>query len=109
MRERQLPLQHVPDKLQHTTAAGKTAICAGGSAAYKCLAVGANTKTIANGILAKLTAVLVPGATTPIVITSALATSVTGNLIPMKPIAGANHVSSDCRLHPPPAKPVRSR
>jgi hypothetical protein len=53
------------------TSAGKTAICTGNAAATNCLAVGHNTKTVANGVIAKVTAVLAPGATTaPVQITN---------------------------------------
>lgn len=88
------------------TSAAKTAICAGDAAAYRCLAVGANTMTIANGVIAKVIAVLAPGASTATMrISESLGASATGYLIPIssriKPITGA-YVTDDCRLHPPP-------
>lgn len=74
------------------TLVGKTTICAGDKAAYNCLAVGANTKTIANGVIAKVTAILVPDASTAtILISNSLGASSTGYLIPVswrKPVAG---------------------
>ena len=88
------------------TSAEKTAICAGDAAAYKCLAVGANAKTITNGVIAKVTAVLAPGASTATIqITNTLGASAAGYVIPIssriKPATGAD-VSNDCRLLPPP-------
>jgi len=87
------------------TSAGKTAFCAGDATAYNCLAVGLNTNTIANGVIAKVTAVLAPGATKATVqITNPLGASAAGNRIPIfsriLSITGAQ-VSSDCRLRPP--------
>ena len=74
--------------------------------AYNCLAIGLNTKTIPNGVIAKVTAVLAPGATvSAIQITNPRASSAGGNLIPI--IArilsspGARD-SSDCRPLPRP-------
>jgi hypothetical protein len=86
------------------TAAGKTAICSGNSAAYNCLAVGRNTKTIANGVIAKVTAVLAPGATAATLqIANPRAASAGGDRIPISwrigPITGTN-ASSDCPPHP---------
>jgi len=88
------------------TSAGKTAICAGDAAAYNCLAVGGNAKAIANGVIAKVIAVLAPGVNTAAIqISNTLASSAAGYSIPISsrimPVRGAN-VSSDCRLHPPP-------
>ena len=81
--------------------AGKTMICSGDAAAYNCLAVGTNTKTIGNGIIAKLTAVLAPGVNTPtILIQSGLGASSAGFLIPVisKVIpSGRADVPPDCR------------
>ncbi len=95
------------------TSAGKTAICSGSAAAYHCLAVGLNTKSIGNGVIAKVTAVLAPGASTPaIVITDSFGASTSGKAIPIplriQTPAGAK-VSSDCRLHPPPKGSVGSK
>jgi hypothetical protein len=83
------------------TSVGKTAMCSGDAAAYNCLAVGTNTKPISNGIIAKLTAVLAPGATAAtIAIKSPLAASAAGYLIPVKskvlPGSGADDLP-DCR------------
>jgi hypothetical protein len=86
------------------TSAGKTVMCSGNADAYNCLAVGFNSNAIASGVIAKVTAVLAPGATTPAIsIARSLASSAAGNLIPISPkipSAGA-HVSPDCRIHPP--------
>jgi hypothetical protein len=87
------------------TAAGKMTMCAGSAAAYKCLAVGVNTNTIPSGVIAKVTAVLAPGASAAAIsISNFLAASAAGNLIPSSTkivsATGVN-ISSDCRLHPP--------
>jgi hypothetical protein len=42
--------------------AGKTTFCAGGASSFDCLAVGVNANMIGDGIIAKVTAALVPGA-----------------------------------------------
>lgn len=86
------------------TSAGKTAICDGDAAGYHCLALGANTNTIANGVIAKVVAVLAPGLTTaPIQIVDTLGASSEGYVLPISPRiipdTGAT-ISSDCRLHP---------
>ncbi len=83
------------------TSAGKTAMCSGDASAYNCLAVGTNTKAIGSGIIAKLTAVLAPGATTAdILIKSPLGASAAGYLIPVKskvlPGSGVDDLP-DCR------------
>jgi hypothetical protein len=87
------------------TAAGKMAMCAGNAAAYNCLAVGVNKNTIPSGVIAMVTAVLAPGASTAAIsITNALAASAAGDVIPISPkivsVTNSN-ISSDCRLHPP--------
>lgn len=87
------------------TLAGKTAICAGDSAAYNCVAVGLSETTIANGVMAKVIAVLAPGSGTATVgITNPLGASAAGNAIPIfsrvLSLPGAQ-ASSDCRLRPP--------
>ena len=89
------------------TSAGKTVVCAGNAEAYNCLAVGLNTKTIANGVIAKVTAVLAPGATAAALqITNPHASSAAGSdLIPIVarilPARGTRD-ASDCRLLPRP-------
>jgi len=93
------------------TSAGKTAMCSGDGAAYNCVAVGTNTKAIGNGIIAKLTAVLAPGATAAAIqIKSPLGASSAGYLIPIRSIvlsgSGAD-VPSDCKPQPPKRAPVR--
>jgi hypothetical protein len=95
------------------TAAGKSAMCAGDAAAYNCLAVGLNAKTINNGILARVTAVLAPSATTPIIhMTNPRAASASGNLIPIVarilPVPGTKD-PSDCRVLPRPKGPANDK
>ena len=84
------------------SAAGKTAICAGDRTAYKCLTLGANTKTISNGIMAKVTAVLAPGASGPAIsIHNPVAVAPNGHPIPIVSIVAASSadVSTECELH----------
>jgi len=87
------------------TSAGKTAMCSGNADAYNCLAVGFNSNAITGGVIAKVTAVLAPSATTAAIsIARSLATSAAGNLIPISPkitSATGAHFSPDCRMHPP--------
>ena len=62
------------------TSAGKTVLCAGDATAYKCLALGANAKSIENGVVAKVTATLAPGVKkTGIALRDALGTSADGD------------------------------
>jgi hypothetical protein len=88
------------------TSAGKAVICAGDPSAYKCLAVGRNTKTIANGVIATVTAVLAPGATTAAIqIIDPLGASAAGYPISISSRIMAvvgTYVSPDCKLHVPP-------
>ena len=95
------------------TSAGKTAMCAGAAAGYNCLAVGLNANTIASGVIAKVTAVLAPGAgAAAISIASSFAASAAGNLIPISPkivSTTSAHVSYDCRIHPPLRGPIAGR
>ena len=87
------------------TDAGKTAFCAGDAAAYNCVTAGTAKKVIADGVIAKITAVLAPGAATAeILIKNTLGTSAPGNMIPISSIvrppgSGAGD-SSDCRPQP---------
>ena len=85
---------------------GKATFCAGDGTAYRCLAMGANRKTIANGVIAKLTAVLAPGATTAVIsITGSLGASLAGDPIRIFSKIGqttSTKASSDCG---PPAPP----
>jgi hypothetical protein len=95
------------------TSAGKTAMCAGSAAGYNCLAVGFNANTIASGVIANVTAVLAPGASTAAIsVANSLAASAAGNLIPISPkimsVAGG-HVSPDCRIHLPLRGPAVGR
>lgn len=86
------------------TSAGKTVMCAGDAAAYTCLTVGANTKTIANGTIARLTGVLASSiATATILIKSSLGASTDGYVIPVSPkviLGSGTDVSSSCRPQP---------
>lgn len=80
---------------------GKTTICDGDARAYNCLTTGTAKKAIVDGIIAKVTAILVPGATKPaILIKNTLGTSPTGHLIPIfsrtEPPDPDTSVSSDC-------------
>jgi hypothetical protein len=71
------------------TSTGKTVLCTGGAAAYKCLVVGGNANSIANGVVAKVTAVLAPGIKeTTIALRDALGTSANGAGIPISAVAG---------------------
>jgi hypothetical protein len=82
------------------TSAGKTAICAEDTGTYNCVAVGANRNGIPNGIIARLTAVLLPGATTATVrIRNALGVSADGYLIQVSSMMGFDF--SGCRVRPP--------
>jgi len=109
----QWTFQYAPSNIRSLTvddgpmlkSAGKTAMCAGDAAAYKCLAIGLNTNTIASGVIAKVTAVLATGASTAgISIANSFAASAAGNVIPISPKTVSStgpHVSPDCRVHPP--------
>jgi|SRR5215467_8705185 len=87
------------------TAAAKTVICAPNEAGYTCLAVGANAKTIANGVIAKVTAVLAPQTTNVAVqVVNPYAASENGYFIPISAQSGiitTANVSPDRRLRPP--------
>jgi hypothetical protein len=83
--------------------AGKTVMCAGEAAGYNCLAVGLNANTIASGVIAKVAAVLAPGAGAAVIsIANSFAASAAGNLIPISPriVSTGSHVASDCGIHP---------
>ena len=80
-------------------------MCDGDAAGYRCLALGANTNTIANGVIAKVVAVLAPGptTTTPIQIVDTLGASSEGYVLTISPRIIPNTgatISPDCRLHP---------
>lgn len=87
------------------TAAGKAALCAGNGVAFTCLAVGANEKTIGDGVIAKITATLASGAASAsIQIANPRAASPGGEQVPISALilpAGAK-VPANCRLHPEP-------
>jgi hypothetical protein len=88
----------------------KTAVCAGDGAAFNCLTAGAAKKVIADGIIAKVTAVLAPGVTTAaILIKDALGTSPDGQVITISSKvrhAGSGESSiSDCAQPKPQGQP----
>ena len=73
------------------TFAGKTTMCYGNAEAYNCLAVGRNTRTIGNGVVARLTAQVNSGATAiPISIRSAMGASPDGYFLPVIPSVLSN-------------------
>jgi hypothetical protein len=85
--------------------AGKTAMCFGDAAAYNCMAAGMNAKTIANGIIAKLSAEIAPGSATAIIlIKSAIGASSEGYVIPV-----ISKVLPSAGIDPPPACRSRSQ
>jgi hypothetical protein len=68
---------------------GKTTFCAEGAAAYKCLITGVNSNTVPNGVIAKVTAVLAPGAhTATIQVREALGASIGGDSIAISSESG---------------------
>jgi len=74
---------------------GKTTFCAGNSDSFNCLAVGLNTNTMRDGIIAKVTATLVTGVDSAnLVITSSLGVSREGYFIPVIARSGANAYSN---------------
>jgi hypothetical protein len=88
------------------TAAGKAVICAEDAGAYNCLAVGANSKVIETGIIARVTAQLSPGTgTAAVLIRNPLAVSADGRFIPISSdvIPTTDRSGSlDCRIRPRP-------
>ncbi len=79
----------------------KTAICAGNTGVYNCVAAGLNRRVIVNGVIARVTAVLAPGSTTAALqITNSNAASAGGSPIPVvasvQPLTGPD-LSPDCR------------
>jgi hypothetical protein len=75
--------------------AGKTTFCAGNSDSFNCLAVGLNAKTIGDGVIAKVTATLTPGADSAnLAIKSALGASPEGYFISVKAISSAESYSN---------------
>jgi hypothetical protein len=87
------------------TAAGKTVICAPNANGYTCVAVGANAKTIPNGVVAKVTAILAPDVSNAVIqVVNPLAASAEGYYMPISARDGmitAANVSPDRRLRPP--------
>jgi hypothetical protein len=67
-----------------TTSAGKTVICAEKANGYTCLIAGANSKTIGNGVVAKVTASVSPDLTPPVIrIVDPFGSSAAGRFIPI--------------------------
>ena len=92
------------------TSTGKTVMCTGGAAAYKCLVVGGNANSIANGVVAKVTAVLAPGIKeTTIALREALGTSANGTGIPISAVAGTITISKSPPNGPSPETRSRKR
>ena len=89
---------------------GKTTFCAEDPDAYKCLITGANTKTIPNGVIAKVSAVLAPGAhTATIQVCEALGAAIGGDPIAISSESGTiteGGGSSDRKLIRRPRPPV---
>ena len=87
------------------TAADKTVFCAASGTTYTCLAVGANAKTIANGVIARITVELaLDAAAAAIRIGNPIGASTDGYFIPISSVAGTvirGDVSPDQRSHPP--------
>lgn len=81
----------------------KTAICAGGTGVFNCVAAGLNRRAIVNGVIARVTVVLGSGASTAAIqITNAVAASPSGyaiRVVTFEPATG-DGVSSDCRPLP---------
>ncbi len=78
---------------------GKTVLCTGDAAAYKCLVVGANAKPIPNGVVAKVTVTLVSGIRrTTIRLRDALGTSASGKEIPIAEVTGIVTTSKAPRI-----------
>lgn len=84
------------------TAAGKTLICMGDAAALTGMAVGLNSRTIADGIVARITAVLAAGQNDRTLnITDALGVSAGGEPIPISVKGCSIIVGAVTGVHPP--------
>jgi hypothetical protein len=82
--------------------AGKAVVCAGDAAAYTCLAIGLNADLIPDGVVARITAVLAPGASAAtITVTDALGVSAAGYAIPITALSGTITASPSRRRWPP--------
>lgn len=70
-------------------AAGKTIICKSDAPAYTCLAAGLNAETMADGVVAFVTALLPPGVSEAVILVNdALGVSAGGDPIPITAAAG---------------------
>lgn len=82
------------------SSSGKTALCHRTANALTCLAVGANSNMIGNGVIARLAVTTVPGATAaPISLSSSLGASVEGYFVPVRTnvlFSPGAIASSDC-------------
>lgn len=88
----------------------KTTICDGAASAYNCLATGLNRRTITNGVIAKVAAVLAPGATAAVIqITNPNAASASGSPISVvarvQPPTGPD-LFPDCKSFLQPGSPM---
>jgi hypothetical protein len=84
------------------TAAGKTVLCMNVGDGLRCLAVGANSNPIANGVIAKISATPAAGFSSAAVqVADALAATPEGHLLGMmlrvKSLAGPTDLAYDCR------------
>jgi hypothetical protein len=88
-----------------TTAAGKAVMCTGNATAYTCLVVGRNSTLLADGVIAKVTAVLAPQATgSAIAMRNSFGASAKGTFISMATGGGiitSARISPNRRLRPP--------
>jgi len=106
-------LQYLPSAIRSltvddgpaATAASKTVMCAPSTAGLTCLIMGSNTKTIPNGVIAKITAVLASDTTTATIqLMNPLAASAEGYFMPASARSGTittANVSADRRIRPP--------
>lgn len=92
------------------TSTGKTVMCTRDATAYKCLVVGANSKVIANGVVATVNAALAPGVKkTTIELHDTLGTSADGTGIPISGVAGTITSSKSPTNGPSPEPRSRKR
>jgi hypothetical protein len=87
------------------TAADKTVFCAANASTYTCMAVGANAKTIADGVIARVTVMLAIDSTAATIrIGNPIGASIDGHFISISTVAGTvnrGDVAPDRRSHPP--------
>jgi hypothetical protein len=76
-------------------AAGKTVVCAPNPSGYACVAEGLNANTLSSGVVARVTAVLAPGAINPsIQVLNPLAATREGYFMPISASSAASSVPS---------------